>query len=531
MKTTPLGPFLGINNRKPSNALRLTQSGRPVGDFLASADNVDIDNAGQIRRRSGTTRIVAMSNAHSLYMHTETDGFLVRANALYAITLPNYTETLLKVLASDARMSYQHYGNDDHYFSNGTDSGRITDGVVYPMGLPTPDAPAITAIGGSLLAGWYQVAVSYANTVTGEEGGISASSNLELTSTGGLRVALPADAPGATHVNVYLSEANGTVPRLHTTAALGTTTLDLSTLPAGRPSNGRFEAPLPAGTLFAHNGRLCSFSGNTVYVGEAYRPGYYLPLSGYIPFAAPVSIAVSNQTGVFIAADKTRYFPGDLDAVQGQIVDVFPYGAVPGTAFTACFMEQWGWFGDKGLVLVDTSQNAKAVMLENVSLTPPDLGCSVMLDSDGYRRVASCGWAINLSTGAATTYSDWAFTSASYLYGTKADGVYLLNTTGTATATVNFGKKGFDTEQLKRMPAVYLGLESVAKMALRIQTADGKDYTYQTERSDAALQIQRVTPGKGLRSNWFELTLTNTAGADFKLATVSFAPAPSTRRI
>lgn len=526
MKTQPLGPFLGINNRKPSNALHVDK----VGDFLAAADNVDIDNAGQIRRRSGTSRIVAMANAHSLYMHTETDGFLVRANALYAITLPTYTETLLKVLTSDARMSYQHYGNDDHYYSNGTDSGRITAGVAYPMGLPTPDAPTLTEIGGSLPTGWYQVGVAYVNATTGEEGGISASSNAELTSIGGLRVTLPAATLGATHINVYLSEANGTVPRLHTSVATGTATLDLSTLPTGRPSNGRFESPLPAGTLFAHNGRLCSFAGNTVYVGEAYRPGYYLPLSGYIPFSEPVTIALSNQTGVFIAADKTRYFPGDLDAVAEMISDVLPYGAVPGTAFTVPNKTQWGWFGKHGLVLVGMGSEAKPVMSDNIALTPPALGCSVVLDSGGVRRVASCGWAVNLSNLAATTYSGWDFTSASYLYGTQADGIYLLDTTGTATATVNFGKQDFGTEALKHMPAVYLGVESAAKLSMRIKTPT-QDYTYPARAFDANLKMQRVDPGRGLRSNWFELIASNTTGADFKLATVSFAPAPSARRI
>jgi len=68
-------------------------------------------------------------------------------------------------------------------------------------------------------------------------------------------------------------------------------------------------------------------------------------------------------------------------------------------------------------------------------------------------------------------------------------------------------------------------------MAMQIKTADGKDFTYPADNAGTTLAIQRIKPGKGLRSNWFELTLSNTSGADFKLATVSFAPAPSARRI
>ena len=45
MKTVTLGPFLGINNRLPNFALHVDQK----GDFLKSAENVDIDNAGRLR--------------------------------------------------------------------------------------------------------------------------------------------------------------------------------------------------------------------------------------------------------------------------------------------------------------------------------------------------------------------------------------------------------------------------------------------------------------------------------------------------
>ena len=97
MKTLPLGPFLGINNRRPDTAMHLTRT----GDFLRAADNVDVDDVGKLRRRAGTALVQAMGNPHSLRMTSETTGFLVRAAVLYAITLPAYSEQMLKVLASD----------------------------------------------------------------------------------------------------------------------------------------------------------------------------------------------------------------------------------------------------------------------------------------------------------------------------------------------------------------------------------------------------------------------------------------------
>jgi len=526
MQTKSLGPFLGINNRLPDTALHVPRT----GDFLSAAENVDIDDAGRIHRRAGTALLQAMANAHSLHMTSETTGFMVRASVLYAVTLPAYTETLLKVLASDARMSYAVLG-DSWYFSNGTDRGRVTAGVTYPMGLPTPASPAVALIGGELLKGDYQVSVSYSNSVTGEEGGAAASTNYTLASTGGLRVTLPAATSGATHINVYLSAANGEVPTLAAAVALGTASYDLIALATGRETTGRYEAPLPAGTLFNHNGRLCSFSGSLLYVGLPFRPGYYLPAEGYIPFPSAINVAAPNQGGVYVAADKTYFIPGDLGNVESTILDVLPYGAVPGTVFTHPAKTIVGWFGARGFVLADTQGGAEAVMTENVNVVPPTSGVATVSDCDGYFRAMSCGWCINLTSNAATSYAGWDFTSTSGSYGTKADGIYSLHTAGPVDATVGFGKQNFGTEVLKHLPAVYLGVNAPSAMRLRVQAPNAVDYTYSARSISADTQMQRVDPGKGLRATWFDLTLMNTDGADFTLATVSFAPTTTTRRI
>lgn len=526
MKTTPLGPFLGINNRLPDFALHIPKT----GDFLKSADNVDVDDAGKLRRRQAPLLLATMTDAHSLHLPTPTAGYLVRASVLYAITLPGYSETLVKILTSNARMSYAALG-DSLYYSNGTDSGRITAGVAYPLGLPTPSAPAVAVIGGSLAAGQYLVAVSYTNSATGEEGGVSATTATALTSTGGLRVTLPGATTGATHVNIYLSAANGDVPMLAATVAIGTATVDLTVLATGRESTLRTEAPLPAGTLLMDNGRLCSIAGPCVYVGLPFRPGYYLPAEGYILFPADVSVAVCNQGGTYVCADKTYWIPGDLGQVEGQIADVLPYGAVPGTAFALDDKVQVGWFGAQGLVLADAAGGVNAVMAANIRLTPPASGFSAVIDCDGYQRVVSCGWCVNLSNKAATTYSGWPFTSVSDHYGTQTGGLYALEGGASAAASIGFGKLDFGSEQLKSLPAVYVGVNAAAPMRLRVQAPGAVDYSYDAQRSGADLQIQRIVPGLGLRANWFDLTLSNTSGADFTLATVSFAAANTSRRI
>lgn len=542
MDTQPIGPFLGINNRLPDFAL-----GTDKGSWLRDAVNVDIDNAGRVRRRKEVALIQAMSNADSLYLTSATDGYLRRGAAIYAITLPTYTETLFKVLTTAAPLSWAEYAGS-LYYSNGTDSGRIEGGVEYPWGMATPVAPTCTTIPGALYAGMYQVSVSYTNSVTGEEGGISPSSNPTLSATGGIRVTLPGASAGATHVNVYFSTVNGSIPMWIGSYVIGTATVDVVAEPTRlRESNGRFEAPLPAGAqIFMANGRLCSVDGKRINIGSPARPGYYIPIDGrqraegapmdygYITFPADVDLAVPTQMGVYVAyGDITQFFAGTDLAATELVKDVLPYGAVPGTAFVVPHKENplVGWFGAHGVVLGDPQGLVKDTMIDNVDLTPPASGASVVVQSDGYRRVVSCGWCVNLETTATTRYDGWPVTSASRGYATMADGVYLIGGAGSVDAHVDFGKSNFGGENLKHLPACYLGVSSDTPMELRVTTPDAEDYRYEARSSSTDLRIQRVDPGRGLRANWYDLSLYNTEGSDFTLASVSFAPVASGRRI
>ena len=529
MKTQKLGPFLGANNRLPDTEMRVSTK-QVSGNYLRESANVDIDNAGNLRRRESELLIQAMTGAHSLHMVSATAGYLVRDSVLYAVTLPSYAETFAKTLSSNDTMSWLTVG-DDLYFSNGTDAGRITEGLFFPIGLPTPDAPTCITVGGGLLEGNYLVAVAYYHSVTGEEGGISARRKIAVGAASGLRITMPAATTGATHVNVYVSEVNGSVPMLAGTYATGTATVDFTTPPTQwRPSHGRDELPLPAGTLFMSNGKLCSFADKTVHIGLPFRPGYYLPAGGYLLFAEPVSIAIENQGGTYIAADKTYWFPGDIEAEQGVIATVLPYGAVPGTAFRNPADTTVGWFGDDGFVIGSTSGEVKAAMSDHIDLTAPDTGCSIVRVSNGYLRVIGGGWCFNLERNAATQYTGFDFTSLSGDYGTKAGGVYALSGGAGVEAWANVGKQNFGSEELKHMPAMYLGFDSESPMQLRIQTPE-HDYTYDSRSCSGGTRMHRVDPGKGLRATWFDLTLYNTDGAAFTLATASPAPVASGRRI
>ena len=517
LKTASIGPFRGVNNRLPDFALSSED-----GDFVRSAVNVDLDDAGRFRRRPGQELVQALTSPHSLFETTDGRFFLVVDAALYRITLPTYSQTLVKVLSTNAETFYVEH-NGDVYFSNGTDSGRIaSDDAWYPWALPTPNYPAIATIAGGLAPGTYQLALTYSNATTGEEGGAKPALTHELTSTGGIRVTLPGATTGATHVNVYVSACNGDVPCLQTTVLVGTSSVDVTAISTTRACSTIGLSPLPAGTgTFFHMGRLGVIADNCVYFSEPWKAGYYRAFANFIPFPAPVSLVVPSQNGCYIAADQTRWFAGDL-ANPDSIVDVLPYGAVPGTAFVSVHDTTVGWFGALGVVFASSAGEVVAAMADHISLTPPASGASTVIADNGYRKVVSCGWCVNLATRAATQYDDYAYTSFAGGYGTKADGIYTLSGDEAVDASMGIGRRDFGTLSGKRIPVLRLGVESERPMVLTVSTPDYPGgFSYPARRVKGSLREQTVTPGQGLVATWFDLSLSNKEGEDFILATVN----------
>lgn len=535
MKTTPLGPFLGINHYLPDFSLSTD-----AGDWLRDAENVDIDNSGWPSRRADLLQIQEMTDAHSLYMLTATTGYLVRGTAMYAVTLaPSYSETLFRVLASGAAVSWQEY-DSKLYYTSSTDSGKIVSGTWYPMGMPTPSAPACTTIAGTMFAGDYQVSVSYTNSTTKEEGGISASTKVSLAALGGIRIALPAIVDGASHINVYVSTVNGSIPMLIGSWTVGTTSIDVAADPT-RLREGIFkdEEPLPSGTrLFLFNGQLCSVSGKNLYYGIPYKPGYCLKTNKRVPFESNIGIAIGNQNGVYVSAGKTYFLTGRQIGPEMEARVIFHYGAVPGTEFVvesavpdALIV---GWFGARGVIFAGINGSASEIMATTIKQTPPVSGVSVVVEEsdEEYRKVVSCGWCVNVKTKAVSRYSGWPVTSASRGYVTIPSGVCALSG-GTAKIEghISLGKKNFGSESLKHLPACYISAASATPMELRVTTPKHADYRYEARSCSEDMQIHRVDPGRGLRANWYDISLYNTEGSDFALVSASFAPVASGRRI
>lgn len=553
MKPKAFGPFsAGMNNKAQDYALPRNQNGVQIA--VRDALNVDFMNSGHYRLRTGYAVIQAMTGAHSLY-NDGTRTLLVRGGVLYRVTgFATYAEGLVKLLTADAGMSYVKH-NGEVWCSNGTDFGRLSAANVWSNhALPTPISGSLAATTGALPIGVYTVAVSYAKA-DGEEGGARLMT-IDLAATGGIAVALPPAAGDATHINVYCTVENGGIPLYKTQVAVGTSSVTLAAPATGRQLRTANLSPLPAGKLALFNGRMLSWTGKVLSYSESFNLGLHNPLSNFIPFEADISNVVPAQNGVYVVADKTYWFAGNDIAKPDAIRDVLPYGGINGTAFTDNDKSVYGWFGANGLVIADAQGQAKAIQEENMAIDSAASASVLLRETEGLRHLIVClqgtpakspqsrlssavqTYSINLDTGATSRYGNFIFNSLCKAedgnhYALTSAGLFSLagKRDGAAdiATNVDLGLQDLGSKQIKRLGAAYAGVAS--DNALRLIVRDEtSELTYTARSSSAILQEQRFDTGKGLRANFFNLTLSSQGGA-VEVSDFSVTVADSTRRI
>lgn len=145
-------------------------------------------------------------------------------------------------------------------------------------------------------------------------------------------------------------------------------------------------------------------------------------------------------------------------------------------------------------------------------------------------------WAVNTRTGAVTEYEDFSFNSfcrsGNHYLGATSDGLYILDGADDAgSPTVSHLRSGyaqFGGSRFTGFAGAYLGMRGDGDIYLKLDTGDGKTYTYKTVVQDQ--QTTKVRLGKGLRARYFAFELI-TEGQDFDLDTIEFVPLVAQRRV
>ena len=384
-----------MNNRLPDHQLGLVERGQKAGDYLRNTVNVDLTAAGTLRRRKGSTLAQAGTACHSLWSDGGT-AFYVDGGTLY-----QYPRTALRSgLVPGRRVSYCETPAGDVIWSNGTVMERIRAGASAPLGLAVPNpAPTVTAsMGGGLHAGVYQVAVTATNA-DGEESGATWPVQVQVPDSGRIEVT---GLPG-TLTNIYVSPLNGDKLYLAATTTASSYIIPImGTLRQSLQTMGL--RPMPAGEIVReHGGRLLVVSGSMLYYSEPFGYGLHDPLRGRIPFGRRITLLAPVEGGCYVGTEtETFWLPGG-DIEKTEIVELLPYGAVPGTDTALENETGVAWMSTRGLIVADAQGQAKNVQDSTVAVSPSETGATLHREQDGMRQLVASTFGVETSFAAATS--------------------------------------------------------------------------------------------------------------------------------
>ena len=278
--------FAGINNRLPVERLAETD--------LATGNNINLNDSGSASRRAGQTLKVAGAS-HSLWC--DAICLCVQAGVLKQINADYSTTTLATGLNADY-VNYERV-NDRIYWSNGTQSGVIVNGVNRSWGLPIPNLPSVSKISGNLSAGTYQYSMTTLRD--GMESGAALAGTIELSAGQGLRFTFTGN------VALYVTEPNGTT--LFQCATSTTGTYDHLGGLLSLPLDTQWLDQPPAGQcLTSYRGRIYIAQGQFIYVTTAL--GYELcDLRDYLTVDnSKITMLAGLENGLLVGTEKATYY-------------------------------------------------------------------------------------------------------------------------------------------------------------------------------------------------------------------------------
>lgn len=400
-----LGPFpLGMDNRLPDHALFDLKEKETL---LRSAVNVDVTNAGTLRRRQGRTKVISGSDCHSLFSSTQGHTYYVDFQDLKRLTYPDLMPTTIKGgLTPGKRMSMTDSPDGTTLYTNEVEIGRIVGDVVQPLGAP-PLATVPLAVStsvGSLEVGCYQVAFAYVNN-DGEIGPATPVQTVELTQRGGIEVlgigGFPTRVAG---LHVYLSAANGEV-MMRAATLEAPAPLVFSVPPTqGTRCSTLNKMSMPAGSIVRmYNGRVLVASGSVLYYSDPYSV-LCTPSQGYIPFPEPITVVEPCNNGVYVVADQTYWFRGDLATAEAN--PVLPYGAVLHSSGQIANDNACWWMSTRGVVRGDQNGQANNIQEKHIVTGPTPTGAGCFIERNGLKQIIAPTFNTGSSGAAVASWMD-----------------------------------------------------------------------------------------------------------------------------
>jgi len=335
-RTITIRDFLGLNNVLPSEDLHIKENFKSVGYYLKRAKNIDIDNAKRPRRRQGYQTSLTGSDCHSLWsdgkicLYRE-GSYLKRLND----TLQG-SVTLRSDITGNLSMAYLPL-DGKVYYSDGSISGVIENGVSRSWGLPVPStSPVLSSIPGGLLSGTYQVAYTYVRN-DGQESGACESSTLTVTANQGLRITGITASSDTTvsRINVYVTRRDSeTFYKSYSLTNVSGQTIDHLTEDSltGHALKSQFLSPPPAGQILEYyGGRIFIGSFDAVWHTEPFKYELCDMSNGFTQFESDVTLVGAVNDGIYFGTDDDISFARGDSPKSFKWEEKADYGAIFGT--------------------------------------------------------------------------------------------------------------------------------------------------------------------------------------------------------
>ena len=163
--------------------------------------------------------------------------------------------------------------------------------------------------------------------------------------------------------------------------------------------------PMPAGEIVReHGGRLLVVSGSTLYYSEPFGYGLHDPLRGRIPFGGRITLLAPVEGGCYVGTEtETFWLPGG-DIEKTEVVELLPYGAVPGTDTALENEAGVAWMSTRGLILADAQGQAKNAQEDTVAIGPAQIGATLYREQDGMRQLVAAVSGAQESRAAANSF-------------------------------------------------------------------------------------------------------------------------------
>lgn len=151
-------------------------------------------------------------------------------------------------------------------------------------------------------------------------------------------------------------------------------------------------------------------------------------------------------------------------------------------------------------------------------------------------RQEALQYAVNVLTGALTTYQNFGFTqfasAGGETYGIRPDGLYCLrgdtDAGQTLNAVIDFGASDYGTAQGKRISHVYAGVTTDGEVYVRVTPDDGHERVYRAVGESPEL---RAPVGKGMKARHWRLRLELTDATYADLDNIEVELGVSQRRL